>query len=373
MTPVGTFIVLTWVIISYKKPMRLTLIILLVIITSCTKGEKPNSVELELVKVDEVILKPSQQDMFGNFRERFKISKDGKMFVFADRIKEKVYLFDNRGNFINRIGEPGKGPKGILSVNGFAVDNNNNIIILDMRQRLLKVFDVEGQLLSSTTIFEDEDIASSSPLEFHVNGGAIYIPIIEMKYFENPAKSRLIGKFNYNGQLDTLYGQFDPFINEDKNYKFSNRLLITEEEVIYSNLQTSPFIFEYNLTKNELYQFGIRSPSFRLPNKEIAPGLPIPEISKRAVGTSYVIGLYEVGSSLIQHYQSMTEEWFETVDYSEKKNFLVVYDREDREYKGELSTPHTLASVSENKLYFIEDFNPDNYTLGIYELVENEL
>ncbi|MDR9419071.1 hypothetical protein [Gracilimonas sp.] len=45
---------------------------------------------------------------------------------------------------------------------------------------------------------------------------------------------------------------------------------------------------------------------------------------------------------------------------------------ETKEFLGEIHTPYTLGTVHKNQLYMIEDFNPDNFILGIYELVENE-
>lgn len=341
---------------------------------ACTSENGAKETSPELIKVDSLVLQPDSLHLFGMFYEDFKINKEGNNLAFYDRIKEKVFVFDRQGRFKQVYGENNKGPNGILNVTGYDFTSNGNIAILDLRQSLLKIFDQNGEVIKSSSVFEDEKFFYSGS-EFLIYNDEIYLPIVDGKYYNNPNpdSSSLIGKLDLNGNFIKTFGKYDPFLAIDNQYMLNNNFDITNAGIIYTNLSSSYNIRYYDLNEyNYLGTFGVQFPSFSLPKKDVKLNLPISEINKRMTGTSVTYSIHSTEEHFIQHVQVLTKEWFENVNNEDKDNLLVLYDMETKEFLREIHTPYTLGAVYENQLYMIEDYNPDNYTIGVYELVEKE-
>lgn len=331
-----------------------------------------NTSEIFLVKTDSIILDQADP-LYGKFYEHFKISNSGDVWVFADRLQEKLFVFNKIGEFLTVIGERGKGPKEIMRIAGFDINSKNEVWVYDSSQRMLKIFDLKGNLLHSSSFLDNVQFGTT-PFAMQSYRDRILTAIIENQYMFEPSESKLLAMITVDGKVDTLFGKFDPFTKHDNNYNFFNEIAIDENsEEAYVNLVSSPHIQSYNLTDfNKETYFGESSQSFSIPEKEIHSRLPITEVTKRATNTSHVAGLFLTDKYIIQHLQILTEEWFELTDYSLKKNILVVYDKNTRKFIKEISTPYTLGAVKNNRLYFIEDFNPDKYSIGVYEFIERK-
>lgn len=335
--------------------------------SSCSENEA-NNVEISIGKTGSVILDESEP-LFGKFHENFRINNTGEFWVFADRIQNKLFVFNKEGEFVSMIGERGRGPNGILSIGGFDINEENEVLIYDSSQRMLKKFNLEGDLINSVNFFDDVEFGTTA-LEMHSHKNKLLFSIIESQYGREPHKSKLLAFVDYSGVVDTVFGMHDPFAQEDNHYSFQNRIAWGKNEnQIFTNLTSSPYIQMYDGNNyQQIDYFGESTKSFSLPGKEIHPSLPILEVIERSTNTSANLGLYLTEEFVIQHMQILTEEWFEMTDFSLKENILVIYDKKTREFVQELSVEHTLGAVQNNQLYFIEDFNPDNYTIGVYEL-----
>lgn len=349
------------------------LIFLILLSFACTFEEGVNKKSLNLEKIDSFVLKPDSLNLFGLFEENFKIYRQGDMIAFSDRIKEKVFLFDDEGNFIQVYGENNKGPNGIISVDGYDFDGEGNIVILDLNQSLLKTFDRDGTVIKSSSVFENEEFFLAGS-EFIIQEDAIYVPILEGLYANSPDSSNLIGKMDLDGNFVDTFGSFDPFLNDDKQYMMENMFEISDNGIIYTNLSSSYRINSYRLNdNNHIESFGTKYPSFSLPQEDVKLNLPIPEINRRMTGVTVTNSIHSTSNYFIQHVQFLTEKWFKNVNFEDKYNLLVLYDIGTKEFIGEIHINGTLGEVHENQLYMIEDFNPDNYTIGVYELVDREL
>ncbi|MDR9419072.1 hypothetical protein [Gracilimonas sp.] len=301
-------------------------VILLIVGTACNSENGVKETLPKLVKVDSLILQPDSQHLFGMFYEDFKINEQGNNLAFYDRIKEKVFVFDRKGRFVQVYGENNKGPNGILNVAGYDFISNGNIAILDMQQRLLKIFDQNGEVIKSSPVFEDEKFFYSG-LEFLIYKDEIYLPIIDSKYYNNPNpdSSSLIGKLDLNGNFTKTFGKYDPFLSTDNQYMLDSNFDITNAGIIYTNLSSSYGIRYYDLNDySYLGSFGVQFPSFSLPKKEVKLNLPISEITKRMTGASTTYSIHSTENYFVQHVQVLTEEWFENVNNENKENLLVL-------------------------------------------------
>src|SRR5690554_1451858 len=118
---------------------KINIIIYCVLLVSCISNKENlefNSDDIVLVKTDSLVLE-NTNPMFGKIIEKFRVSKTEDLLVFTDRLQDKVFVFDNRGEFVNIIGERGKGPKGIVTADHFAINDSNQVLIYDSAQYLL--------------------------------------------------------------------------------------------------------------------------------------------------------------------------------------------------------------------------------------------
>ncbi|MEX0722587.1 MAG: hypothetical protein WD053_01850 [Gracilimonas sp.] len=340
---------------------------------ACTSEQGADTRSIHLEEQNSFVLKPDSLNLFGSFDENFKINKKGDKVAFSDRIKEKVFVFDDEGNFVQVYGENNKGPNGIISVDGYDFARDGRMVILDLKQSLLKIFDSNGTVIKSSSVFENTEFYLAGS-DFILYEDVIYLPILEGRYANSPDSSNLIGKMDLDGNFVDSFGSFDPFLNEDKQYLMENMFEISESGIIYTNLSSSYRINSYQINNNSYIEsFGTEYPSFSLPQKDVKFNLSIPEINNRMTGVSLTNSIHSTSDYFIKHVQILTEEWFKNVNSEDKYNFLVIYDLETKEFLGEINIHGTLGAVHENQLYIIEDFNPDNYTVGIYELVEKGL
>lgn len=345
------------------------ILLFFMICSSCTLDRSNNIIptSVTLKKVNDVVLDNSKP-LYGKFVEQFRINKTGDIWLFAERNQDRIFAFDKQGRFMNVLGERGKGPKGIMHVSGFDINSKNEVIIYDAAQRMLKVFDLKGELILSNTFLSDGKLFVH-PYGIYTFKDHLLFSVTELKFIHEPHKSKLLALTDYEGTVDTVFGMHDNFTIDDNTYSAENNILITHNS-IYTNSVGSPYLQIYNSnTFQQTDYFGEKSASFSIPEKEVHGRLPISEVIKRSTGSSVTTGLYSTEHFIILHMQILTEEFFETTDFSSKKNILVLYDIKTKKFIKEIPVPHTLGAVNNNKLYFIEDFNPDNYTIGIYELI----
>jgi len=349
-------------------------IVFLVLLVSCSEKET-NSTENEVININHlksVVLKQSKP-LFGKFYERFKITGDGEYWIFVDRMRDKIFVFDKEGQYINTISESGRGPRGIVSIDGFDVNENNEVFIYDASQRMLKIYTLDDELISSNNFLEKVNFGTT-PLEMLWYEGKVLTSIIENEFMFEPQNSKVLALIKTDGEIDTVFGRFDPFAEHDNTYSFFNNITIDDSSnVVFTSLSSSPFIqvFDLNNFSKESY-IGAKNSTFKVPEKEISANLSIDEVNRRSVNTSRAVNLFLTDDYIVQHIQTLTEEWFLTTDYSSKANSLIFYDRITGEIVQEVPVEHSLGSVRDDKLYFIEDFNPDNYTIGVYEIVTDQ-
>ena len=346
--------------------------LLVLILSSCSTNEtehiNPHSVSLS--KVDSVVLSYSEP-LFGKFVEQFRINDEGDIWIFSERNQNRIFAFDSLGQFINVVGERGKGPKGIMHVSGFEINRENQVIINDAAQRMLKIFDLSGELIHSNTVFSEGELWAH-PYAMYNFKDRLLISVTESEFIREPHKSKLLAIVDYEGKVDTVFGKHDKFTTEDNSYSAENTALI-DSNFIYTSSVGSPHIQMFSKdTFQQIDYFGENTENFSIPEKEVHANLPISEIKKRSSGSSVIAGIYGTDQFIVLHMQNLTEEFFKTTDFTKKNNILILYNRDTKEFIKEIPVPYTLAAVHHNKLYLIEDFNADNYTIGIYKFTNEK-
>jgi len=338
----------------------------------CANKENSNSPQLALNKINSIVLEQGDL-LFGKFHEHMKISPDGEYFIFTDRIRNKVFVFTKNGSFHSVLGEGGRGPKGLIQVVGFDVNQNNEVFIFDASQRLMKLFDLEGELLHTVGMFENTPFSVTAfGMEWY--DGKVLTSILEDEFLNETHQSNLMAIMNMDGSLDTLFGTHDPFTKVDNQFSFFSEIAydVRNNELI-TNLESSPYYQVFDMeTLEQVAYGGGPSESYAKPDSDVDMYAPISVKFKKLTDTSGMAHIFFTDRYIIQHMQILTEEWFKTTDQNAKKNILILHDRDTHQFIQEIPIESIIVGAQDNRLYFFEDLNPDNYTIGVYEIIEAE-
>lgn len=365
-----------------KTNLKLVLLFLpTFILASCSSENYKNFHEsshvnknLTLERVDELILSnPSgDQHAIGKLRFKFVSNKDNSLFAFYDEIKRRFLITDKKGVIQSILSGKGKGPGEIVKAGGYNFDEQNRLIVFDQGQMRITIFNLNGKVIKNAEI-ENTDYSMGGARELYAFEGRIYSDIIDKTFLgdlKEAGKSELVGVYNYDGKLVDTIGKYDPSVKEAKSYlifpiihvDFENRLLVSA----HSN---SFRIQMYNLnTQNRVTWFGAKTPHFKESDEYISPYLPRHEIIKKSIGVSASAGIYLLSNYVVLYFENLTKSFFETSYFNDKESYMSIYDKKSYDCYGEIALPYVLGNISGDKFYLIEDDNPANYTIGIYEL-----
>jgi hypothetical protein len=348
-----------------------------ILINSCTSDlseqeldliSSAGSSEIELLKVDSIVLDPGDQ-MIGRFLEYMKINEEGTTLLFTDQMNQQVFLFDRQGRFINTIGSEGSGPEEFLQIISFDI-HNERVVIADESLYVVKIFSVEGELLDSFKLFDGQNFTIPW-FGGHLNDRWFYVPVLDLNFTNEKTKSPIVAKIDLStGRLEKLIGKYDPFVEISNDYSNFHRFAIDEEsQQLITSLNTSSRVQIFDLeTNTRTNYFSADVPEWRPLQEKITPMMSRQKIRDLTLGTNHVQGIFMNDKLIFQAFQIMTEEWQQTKDILEKQNMLALYDRSGKAFYGTVTLPGLLGEVHNDQLFIIENVNPDQYTIGVYEI-----
>jgi hypothetical protein len=287
----------------------------------------------------------------------------------------RFLVTDKKGKILQTIGSKGRGPREFQMVYTYNYDNRNNLIAYDQVQRLMKIFDPKGNLKESFKI-DDERFTISGKM-LYARNNKIYVGIRENKYspISNPDllsawKSKYFASFTYNGDSVRLFGKSDPFLKYSKSSY--DRTVFTAEfsdNKLYAAHENSYRIQSYDVnTLQRLSYFGHQSKNFGLLKEEIPINLSRNERFKRRLDESGTELIYTTKDYILFFFINISMEWLKTKKLDTLDYYCVVYDKKSHAFLDEIKLPYRLGLVAGNKLYFTENENPANYTIGVYEI-----
>jgi len=333
-----------------------------------TYSKANNEKSISLEQTDTIVLNAGDH-LFGKFREGLRVDSSGEILSFADDGNQLIYLFSRQGDLMNVIGGTGSGPEEFLQISGYFVENDR-LVVVDESQFIVKVFHIDGTLMNTFSLFENQNMYINSR-DIFVDEDTLYIQILESDKFHDRTNSKLIARYDLStATLIDLIGQYEPFLDEANSYlTLHNFTVDTNSNQLISTLVSSPRIQVFDLqTSDKVSHFVSTSSFWKNREEKIDPGMPRREIIRRDTDTSYSTGIFVTDSYILNHIQTLTDAWMKTSDYLSKENYVSVYNSTDSEYYGTAELPGTLGDVHQEQLYIIEDFNPDKFTIGVYEI-----
>lgn len=196
-----------------KKYIEVVFLIVILLITSC-QGINDSNIKSDIGTVSfyenfsekipfssfvdtiEIIpLETTDENMIGEITRI--IFSDEKYYVRSTNGMQngKLFVFDETGKFIGRIGKNGNGPGEFVDFNDFAITNDNHVVVADYH-RLLH-FDSEGRFLNSIKMnFSAAEIVSS-----HDNEIIAYLVLPTL--FQN----HLLSKIDKEGNQELFFNR----------------------------------------------------------------------------------------------------------------------------------------------------------------------
>src|SRR5699024_127538 len=278
-----------------------------------------------------------------NLLTKISVNSDGSRLAFKDLVYESILVVDNKGNILFTVGGSGKGPAEFVKILSWGFDENNNLIVVDEGQRLIKIFDSSGNLNKAVKIFRTENFGTVGRYLYAMNG-LIYLPGTESEYIMNSWKSKLIAILNYRGETQKIIGKYDPYVEFGKIYLSDPIIDINfESGQIFSTHSNSYRIQVWDLkTFNRLAYFGRRSRNFEESDEKIESFLPQRKIFEMSINQSFTNGLFFTKKYLLFHFQNLTEEWFKERNTDDKIYFIAIYNRANHNFNAEIKLPYPL-------------------------------
>lgn len=302
----------------------------------------------------------------------FEMDHEHKRIALFDSMTQQFFIFDSHGNFLHMLGREGQGPEEFLMVYGYTFDESGNLIVYDDALKLIKIFDRNYQLIKTTEVKNDQYYLASHKI--FARDSVIVSGVLETR-FSGPAmrdqitNSTLVGVFSYGFEEQQVFGQYDEYL--DEILPSTSRPVIHEEGTkIYTSHSNSYRIqvFDKNTGERSQY-FGFKSKHFGDLEEQIDPSEPLEQRFKKGFEESSTRMLHTDNRYLYLFFINGSEEWLAGKDLQTLNYFLMIYDKTSGHFLGEIQLPHRLSYALGNAFYLLEDENPEQYTIGVYEVV----
>lgn len=322
---------------------------------------------------------PDTDYTIGKLRFNFASNNDNTLHAFYDAAKHRFVITGTDGTIKNVISKKGRGPGEITKALGFNFNDDNNLMVYDNPQKMLKIFGLNGEVVHHSKVQQSIYPITSRQIITHNN--KLYAPTIKTtalsdfsKLNEKLTHSKLFGIYNYQGSLIDTLGQFDPSVEQTNGYDLSALI-----DINFKNKQVvSTHKYNYRVQIHDLRSgkrtawFGKKTAHFHESEEYISPNLPRQKQNRMARGISSPVKIFQINNKIFLYFETLTESFFKTEDFNDKKPFLAIYNSKTHNSYGDVKLPYILGEVAGGKLYLIENSNPDHFTVGIYEVNQDK-
>ena len=347
---------------------RTAICLVLIFILGCSqKSEQKVEYDLEFELSEVLVLEPQNPMTLGRSMGITPVAPDQSRFLVKNHNNSYVNVFSRDGDHLHHFGEPGRGPEEIDRIFMSGFDDELNVLIWDAGQDLLKFFDSNGDFIRADEAFISRGIWSRENL-LHFTGSGWILPV-EIPGAQAWDDRESVALFNDDFSEQTIGGGWDPFYKESATI-LQHPLITYDRESNHTWIvhRTSPSIRVIDHSLNEVHKISHHSPNFLQADQDILMEFSVEERQQALSRTSLLMQPYLTDRYFIHYFINQTEEVFQTLDSSDAGLFVAVYDRFTYEYLGEIEIPGVLTGVIDNQLMVLLDEDPDNFTIGLYEI-----
>lgn len=356
----------------YKILCSVTIILFLI---GCSKSENDPTYYthtiIELEKTGEFILSGDNVTLGRIETPAIVIKRQGsKKILFYDAAQNQILIADTMGFILQTIGSVGSGPEEFRHITSFGIDKDT-IIVTDGSLDLVKKFTLDGTLIGMHESMAKDNLWPRSNRLYATNDYYYFgVQESDVSNENNHWKSKIIAKYTKNGTLVDVFGSYHPsLVGSGLLYNYAN-LLQRKDGDFYTTHRTSYQIQRFSGKNGTLVSsFGVLSPYFKQSDER--PNVYDSREEKNKINTKYsgVDDAFVSKDYLAFHFFNIKEEYWVTRDPNDQENFFQIYDLNDK-YVGDIILPYyPLSMDNDNVIYLLEDDNPDQFKVGMYEMV----
>lgn len=332
-------------------------IIVLVLLIGCSE-EKPEKLEIEVIK--EFVLGDKAQEQLHHMHTNVISSTIDDELAFSNTSSPvNVIITDENGQFIEKIGEEGRGPDEIQDARYKGFDDEGNIVVLDKQSAFFKYFNrTTEEVFSYEYPIKEGVVVTTRNLEMCGENWYLGIQLLGESTLTTVP---IIGEFDSKFNLVDKFGGYDPF--------FKGRADIMNEtvtsvdcsnDIVYTSHGKVPYIQAFSIKSKQLVGNTDRIPSsFMLSNKFVTMVTNSNTITKY-LSEEQSLSLYlGQDDSYIYHvFRNEKGEFNQRKVLNDSDHYVAVYNKEDLSYVDETKLPGAvLGFTKEGTLIVLKDEN----------------
>lgn len=217
---------------------------------------------LEVTMVEEFVISDTKSQIsefiFGEPETIFTDS-EGNIYI-TDSKSLKIWVFDDKGNYLKSIGNEGKGPGEFLELNLAFINNRDEIYVPDPMQFRVTKFNTNGDVLNTISTSRAQDINFfRQVLPLDTNRFLVLYYKSGEGRFAKYSRKGLFHVWNNDFQKEvTAYGKFEQLgFNEPSYGRRSIRNKVgTMAQQQNGNILLAPFLYEGNILTYKKQQNG---------------------------------------------------------------------------------------------------------------------
>ncbi len=259
-------------------------------------------------------------------------SRDGKRLYVTDYAKPAVFVFDFEANRVSLLGGEAHGFNSPL---GVAVDDRDNVYVVDSTTRLVRVFDPSGKFLRNVT---HESLERPTGIAVDTTRRRIYVADSASR----ASKNHVIRIFDMDGTYIKAFGGAGTEVGK---FAFPTYLSVDETGNLYVADTMNARVQAFDPEGRHLKTFGQRGDAFGMFDKP------------KGVAFDTFGNVYVADSS-----------WSNVQIFNQRGEVLLFFGGRGR-LPGLLSNPTGIAIDRNNRIYVTDAFNG---RVGIYQLINTK-
>ncbi len=259
-------------------------------------------------------------------------SRDGKRLYVTDYAKPAVFVFDFEARRMSLLGGEEHGFKSPL---GIAVDDRDNVYVVDSTPRLIRVFEPTGKFLRNIT---DESLERPTGIAIDTSRRRIYVADSARRNSDN----HMIHIFDMDGSYLKGFGGAG---NEEGKFFFPTYLALDGSGNLYVTDTMNTRVQVFDGKGRHLKTLGQRGDAFGMFDKP------------KGVAVDSFGNVYVVDSA-----------WSNVQIFNQRGEILLFFGGRGR-FPGLLFNPTGIAIDKDNRVYVADAFNG---RIGIYQLINTK-
>lgn len=340
-------------------------------------NDQSNNYNIVLEKESEFTISGSDDLRLDMVLDVISFNKTDSLILWVNTIQNQVFVTDTEGNIQTYFGRKGAGPSEFRDVTATGFDENDQLIIYDWQLDLIKTFDMDGDLVNELFGLVENNLWIRSRRIF-ISDGYLHFGIQAAVERGEVWDTNVIARFDEEANLLNTFGGYgDDLKQRELYYIHPDFTMDTDKGTFFITHSSYHIIKAVSSEGKTLARFGVQPENFRYADDQVVQTDTREERDQKNLHQSSSGPPHVTKDHFYFYFFNYTEEFFDTIDRSSRTynpntrdSYMAVYNNaEPYNYYGEAELPYTLLGATKNgKIYLLENDDPDNFTIAIYNL-----